>query len=175
MIRERLRTLCMLICWRLRVPLVVICAALIGAVAASATFAMMRDPVWPYDVLARRIVADQVEPGGPLGMQRLIDYHQEDCWRQYDRRVVSRVKDGPTAGTVFRPMPIVEQKLPIDLSGKWQTWSEDLPKEFPCGPAYLVESVTAACSWWQRNVRLLRKPDIITPFTVTGCDKPPPG
>lgn len=166
---ERLHTLFNLLFWRLRVPLIIFGATILGAVAASVTNAMIKEPQWPYDVLERRIVSEHVEPGGPLGMQRRIDYHQEDCWRQYDRRVVSRIKDGPTAGTVFRPMPIVEQKLPIDLSGKWQTWTVDLPAEFPCGGAYLVESVTAACSTWQRWFRLLRKPDIITPFTVVGC------
>ena len=124
---------------------------------------------WPYDVIERHIVKAEVEPGGMLAMQRLIDYHREDCWRQYDRRVVSRVKTGTRAGFVFRPEPVIEQSLPVDLSNKWQTWSVRLPTDFPCGPAYLVETVTAACTWWQINVRHLHKPDIITPFEVVGC------
>lgn len=137
-----------------------------GAVSyAAGTLAAPQD--WPYDVIDREIVSDQVPPGGDIAMRRRIDYHQEDCWRQYDRRVVSQVQDGPQPGRVERFDPIIEQRLPVDLSGKWQTWAAPLPVDFPCGRARLIESVSAACTWWQQNIRLLRKPDIITPFTVT--------
>lgn len=126
------------------------------------------DHHWPYDVMERRLLTPTVEPGDSLVMRRVIDYHDVDCWRQYDRRAVSKTGDG----RMYRFAPVVEQRLPGELSGKPQSWSEDLPLDFPCGPAYLVETITAACTWWQRNVRRLHKPDVITPFEVVGCQKP---
>jgi hypothetical protein len=140
------------------------------AVAYNALFAGGGD--WPYDVKDRKLVSEYVQPAGEIGMSRLIDYHQEDCWRQYDRRAVSRVQTGDKPGMVFRFDPYVDQRLPIDLSGKWQTWTDKLPEDFTCGPAYLAESITAACTRWQRWIRPLRKADVITPFNVT-C--PPAG
>lgn len=122
---------------------------------------------WPYDVIKREIVHGVIEPGGEIGMRRLIDYHQEDCWRQYERRAVSRVQSGDKPGMVYKFSSDPEQKLPVYLSGEWQTWTDKLPEDFTCGPAYLAETVTAACTFWQRHIRLLRKPDIITPFTVS--------
>ena len=125
------------------------------------------DDDWPYDVTDRQLGSDQIEPGNDITMKRKIEYHEEECWRQYDRRIVSRSQHGEQPGRVERFPSVEEQKLPLDLSGKWQTWAATVPQDFPCGPAYLAETVTAACTWWQRNVRPLRKPDIISPFNVT--------
>lgn len=147
-------------------------AILFGILASTAVDAIRHPQVdWPYDVVKREIVDDTIDPGGVIGMRRLIDYHEEDCWRQYDRRIVSRVQTGDEPGRLERFDAVVDQKLPVDLSGKWQTWSTPLPRDFPCGPAYLVETVSAACTWWQKHVKMLRKPDIITPFTVA-CSPP---
>jgi hypothetical protein len=121
---------------------------------------------WPWEVVERRLVTDNVQPGGEIAMVRRIEYSQEDCWRQYDRRAVSRVQTGNKPGYVHKFDSYMEQRLPVNLSGKWQTWADKLPEDFTCGPAYLAETVTAACSLWQRYARPLRKPDVITPFNV---------
>lgn len=155
--------------WSLRVRHYVGCGvffilcALTGALTSMAVTSWQQLDRWPYTVVKREIATPKVEPGGFLTMKRLIEYHEEDCDLRYERRVQSQ---DPT-GRRFEPEDDYSEHLRVDMGGKWQSWSVQLPENFPCGPAYLVESVSTACNEWQRRVRRLRKPDIITPFTVS--------
>lgn len=138
----------------------------VAAVVGYAAGSFAAPEVWPYDVRLRKLVTEEVEPGGNLILRRTIDYH-EDCEIRYERRVQSTVG----AGRRFLPPDVTFEHPPWDRSGKPQESSIALPSNFPCGPAYLVESVSVACDWYERTVQRRRKPDIITPFDVV-CPRP---
>lgn len=123
-----------------------------------------RDAPWPYDVLSRRLVTHEVPAGGKLRIERVVDYH-DDCNIRYERRVQSSLPEGRR----FIPEDQDFEHPPWDRSGKAQQSSITIPADFPCGPAYLVESVSVACNLYQRLVSRRAKPDVVMPFVVTGC------
>lgn len=142
---------------------VILLAGLLGGCVAVAYDALTSsDSEWPYDVSERRLVTPEVPPGGYLMMRRVIDYH-DDCQIRYERRIQSQAPNGRR----FIPQDVDFEHPPWDRSGKPQEFSIQLPGNFTCGPAYLVETVTVACTWAERVVKRRRKPDIITPFTVS--------
>jgi hypothetical protein len=124
------------------------------------------EPPWPYEVLSRKILTGAVEPGGYLIQERIVDYH-EDCDIRYERRVQS----SGASGRRFIPDDQFFEHPPWDRSGKPQQSSIQIPENFPCGPAYLVETVSVACNWYERTVKRRKKPDIISPFAVA-CQAP---
>lgn len=137
------------------------------AMVAYILGAWSRDAPWPYEVRSRKLLTSYVPPGGHVVIERVTDYH-EDCNIRYERRVQSMTPGG-------RRFMLDDQESehpPWDRSGLPQQIATTIPADFPCGPAYLVESVSVACTVWQRLVARRKKPDVITPFTVTGC--PPP-
>ncbi len=139
--------------------------ALAGLISYGAGTLAAVEP-WPYDVRLRKLMTEQVEPGGDLIIRRLIDYH-DDCEIRYERRVQSSTGDGRR----FIPEDQIFEHPLWDMSGKPQESAITLPSNFPCGPAYLVESVSVACTWYERAIQRRKKPDIITPFNVV-CSEP---
>lgn len=139
------------------------------AVAAAAYIVggWSRDAPWPYDVLSRRLLTEEVAPGDYIRVERIIDYH-DDCDIRYERRVQSSMPEGRR----YIPEDQDFEHPPWDRSGKPQQSALRLPDNFPCGPAYLVESVSVACNAYQRLVSRRKKRDVITPFFVTGCSPP---
>lgn len=121
---------------------------------------------WPYDTVHRELMTPEVQPGGYLIMRRVIHYHEgDDCDILYERRIQSEA-DG---GRRHMAPDISFEHPPWDMNDKPQEQAVEIPHNFPCGSAYLVESVSAACTWVQRIIRRQRKDDIRTPFNVTGC------
>jgi hypothetical protein len=141
---------------------------IVASVVGYAAGSLAAPEAWPYDVRQRKLITEEVEPGGNLILRRTIDYH-DDCEIRYERRVQSTVE----AGRRYLPPDVIFDHPPWDRSGKPQESSIGLPENFPCGPAYLVESVSVACDWYERVVQRRRKPDIITPFDVV-CGRPAP-
>ena len=141
----------------------------LAAVAAVAYIVgtWSRDAPWPYDVTSRRLLTEEVEPGDRIRIERVIDYH-DDCDIRYERRVQSSLPEGRR----FIPDDQNFEHPPWDRSGKAQQSAIAIPEDFPCGPAYLVESVSVACNLYQRLVNRRKKRDVITPFFVTGCAPP---
>lgn len=121
---------------------------------------------WPFDVKERRLLTDEIQPGGYLLVRRIVDYH-EDC----DIRIARRVQSSLPSGRRVVPEPVYLPSPPWERSGKPQQAAIQIPEHFPCGPAYLVESVSVGCTWWERLFEQARrkKPDIIWPFFVVGC------
>lgn len=121
---------------------------------------------WPFEVKDRRLLTDEVQPGGYLLIRRVIDYH-DDCNIRIDRRIQSSLPSGRR----HVPDPVELVSPPWERSGKPQQASVQIPANFPCGPAYLVESVSVGCAWYERLFEKARrrKPDIISPFFVVGC------
>jgi hypothetical protein len=136
-------------------------------VAAYIVGMWSRDAPWPYDVLSRRLLTEEVAPGGRLRIERVVDYH-DDCNIRYERRVQSSLPEGRR----YIPEDQDFEHPPWDRSGKAQQSSIVIPTDFPCGPAYLVETVSVACNLYQRIVSRRSKRDVITPFFVTGCTPP---
>lgn len=137
------------------------------AFAAYVVGGWSRDAPWPYDVLSRRLLTEEVPPGGKILIERVMDYH-DDCQIRYERRVQSSLPSGRR----FIPEDQDFEHPPWDRSGKAEQSAIPVPADFPCGPAYLVESVSVACNLYQRYVSRRKKRDVITPFFVTGCAPP---
>lgn len=120
---------------------------------------------WPYAVEASFVATSAVAPGGLFRMGRRIAY-LDDCELAYGRRLQSLVP-GPDGDLRRDVLPEIRfQHPPMDLDRR--AWSVDtpVPEDFPCGPAMLVESPSAACNWFQRLFWRQRRPDVATPFTV---------
>lgn len=120
---------------------------------------------WPYTVQDTVVVTPAVAPGGAFRMVRRIAY-DEDCALSYGRRLQSLVpgSDGDLRRVV---LPDIDSlRPPMDFDG--EAWSADtpIPADFPCGPALLIESPSAACNWFQRLFWRQRRPDAVIPFTV---------
>ncbi|MDP4021399.1 hypothetical protein Q8W71_02085 [Methylobacterium sp. NEAU 140] len=124
---------------------------------------------WPYTVAETFVDTPTVPPGGVFRMGRRIAY-DDACELSYGRRLQSLVP-GPRGALRRDVLPdIVFDRPPMDLDGK--AWSVDVPvpADFPCGPAILVDSPSAACNWFQRIFWRQRRPDARTPFTVACPD-----
>lgn len=117
---------------------------------------------WPYRVRSADLLTPEVAPGGTLRQTRVIDYGA-DCALRYLRRLQSA---GPDGRRVMLP-EVVFDAPPWDRDGRPQTTETPVPADFPCGPAMLVESPSAACNWVQRMLVRQRRPDVATPFRVT--------
>jgi len=120
---------------------------------------------WPYEVLDTTVITPNVPPGYTLNMARTIDY-QDDCELHYDRKMVS---DVPGPGGAFRRevLPDVNfARPPMELDGRPWYISERVPEDFPCGPARIIDSPSAACNWFQRIFWRQTRADAVTPFTV---------
>lgn len=116
----------------------------------------------PYRVRSTDLLTPEVAPGGALRQTRVIAYGAE-CALHVTRRLQSLGADGRR---VMLP-EIAFDAPPWDRDGRPQTIETEIPADFPCGPAILVESPSAACNWLQRTVVRQRQPDAITPFRVT--------
>lgn len=123
-----------------------------------------RDAPWPYEVVGRRLLTQEVRPGGKIRIETVAEYH-DDCSIRNERRVQSSLPEGRR----FIPEDQDFDHPPWDRSGKAQQTAIQIPDDFPCGPAYLVESVSVACNAYQRLVSRRKKQDVITPFLVSGC------
>ncbi len=120
---------------------------------------------WPYAVQDSFVLTPVIPPGGLFRMGRRIAY-DDDCELFYDRRLQSLVP-GPEGDLRRDVLPAIDfRHPPMDLDGK--AWSVDtpIPEGFPCGPALLIDSPSAACNWFQRLFWRQRRPDAVTPFTV---------
>ncbi|GJE59747.1 hypothetical protein [Methylobacterium trifolii] len=116
---------------------------------------------WPYHVLSAELSTPEVAPGGTLRQTRVIRYRAE-CEIRSERRLQST---GPEGRRVMLPQ-IAFGTPPWDRDGKPQTTETEVPADFPCGPATIVESPSAACNWVQRILGRQHKADVITPFRV---------
>ncbi|WP_238180433.1 hypothetical protein, partial [Methylobacterium haplocladii] len=94
--------------------------------------------------------------------------HRDDCGLHYEYRAQGKV--GWRRAVLF---PDVDcEHPPMNLDGMPKTTEYPIPSDMECGPAYLVESVSVGCTWFQRKVRRLRKPDVFTDFEMVGCNPP---
>lgn len=134
------------------------------AAVAYALGTWSRESPWPYEVIARRLLTQEVRPGGKIRTETIVEYH-DDCSLRNERRVQSSLPEGRR----YIPEDIDSEHPPWDRSGKSQQTAIQIPDDFPCGPAYLVESVSVACNAYQRLVSRRKKQDVITPFLVVGC------
>ena len=121
---------------------------------------------WPYTALSRDLMTPSVRPGGKALIRKVIEYH-DDCDLRSDIRLQSLLPEGRRV--VYDRVEL--DRTPFYLSGKPQTMEYEVPADFPCGPAMIVESPSAACTWIQRNVRRQKAQDVFTHFEV-GCSAP---
>ncbi|GBU19040.1 MULTISPECIES: hypothetical protein [Methylobacterium] len=120
---------------------------------------------WPYEVKETLVFTPVVPAGAAFRMGRVIDY-QDDCELNYDRRLQSDTPDAK--GDIRREvLPEINfQNPPMDLDGKLWEVSVPIPDDFPCGPARIIDSPTAACNWFRRLFWRQRRSDAVTSFTV---------
>lgn len=120
---------------------------------------------WPYEVLNTTVITPNVPPGSIFYMARTIDY-QDDCELHYDRLMVSDVP-GPKGAFRRDVLPDINFRTPpMELDGQPWNISERVPEDFPCGPAKIIDSPTAACNWFQRIFWWQRRTDAVTRFNV---------
>jgi hypothetical protein len=126
---------------------------------------------WPYVVQETQVFTPTVAPGGVMKMARRIDY-RGDCSIHYDRLIMSLKPDD--RGALRREiLPAIHfNDPPWELDGiLWDT-TVDVPADFPCGPAQVVDSPSAWCNWFQRIVWPQYRDDAKTRFTVAGGSCP---
>ena len=116
----------------------------------------------PCCVRSAVLLTPEVAPGGTVRQTRVIAY-DADCALRFVGRLQSL---GPDGRRVMLP-GIAFDGPPWDRDGKPRTTETDIPADFPCGPAMLVDSPSAACNRLQRLVRRQHRPDVVTPFRVT--------
>jgi hypothetical protein len=120
---------------------------------------------WPYEVLNTTIITPNAPPGSNFYMARTIDY-QDECELNYERLLLS---DVPGPKGAFRRVNLEDvyfRTPPWELDRKPWYIQEHIPDDFPCGPARIVDSPSAACNWFQRLFWRQRREDAITRFTV---------
>jgi hypothetical protein len=126
---------------------------------------------WPYVVQETVVITPSVAPGGVMRMARRIDY-RSDCTIHYGRMLMSLVRDEKGALRRQDLAQVHFEDPPWELDGVLQETKVDVPADFPCGPAQVVDSPSAWCNWFQRLVWPQVRDDALTRFTVAGGSCP---
>jgi hypothetical protein len=128
---------------------------------------LLGDRRWPYPDPQTTVYTPVVDRGGDFEMGRRLNYLIEDCALKYNRLMLSA--PDPTKGGAIRRIDLEPKSFessPDELNGKLWYIKETVPKDFPCGPAKLVDSPSAACGWFQRTFWWQSRRDAVTNFMV---------
>ena len=119
------------------------------------------DRVWSPELLAPKLPAPEVAPGGALRPARVIADLAE-CTLRDMRRLHGA---GPDRHRVTPSFAV--DAPPRDRDGCPETIRTEIRGALPCGPALRVEGPSAACIGFPRTGRPQRRPDAVTPFRAT--------
>lgn len=130
---------------------------------------LLGDRRWPYPDPQTIIFTPSVYRGTNFEMGRKINYLEgsEDCALKYTRMMLS-APDPAKQGAIRRIdlEPKSFDSAPDEINNRLWYIKEFVPPDFPCGPAKIVDSPSAACGWFQKNFWWQTRKDTITPFTV---------
>jgi hypothetical protein len=124
------------------------------------------DRRWPYPDPHTIIFTPTVYRDSDFEMGRKITY-LDDCALRYTRMMLSA--PDPAKQGAIRRIDLETKSFdstPDEINGQLWYIKEHVPADFPCGPAKIVDSPSAACGWFQKNFWWQTRKDAVTPFVV---------